>query len=111
MEKRREAVFEENTTVSQISEEDRMTGDRNFSEEDDSEDEWDKHVYENISQKKCGSDTDDEMETTDDLETVHRWNSEHNDNFSVQNNDVTMNEWNHFDSDEDESFNPLDYNT
>ena len=111
MEKRREAVFEENTTVSQISEEDRMTGDRNFSEEDDSEDEWDKHVYENISQKKCGSDTDDEMETTDDLETAYRWNSEY-DTFSVQNNDdVMMNEsWNHFDSDEDESFNLLDYN-
>ena len=52
------------------------------------------------------------METTDDLETVHRWTSEHDDNFSVQNNDATMNEsWNHFDSDEDESFNPLDYNT
>ena len=111
MEKRREAVFEENTTVSQISEEDRMTGDRNFSEEDDSEDEWDKHVYENISQKKCGSGTDDEMETTDDLETAYRWNSEY-DTFSVQNNDdVMMNEsWNHFDSDEDESFNLLDYN-
>ena len=112
MEKRREAIFEENTTVSQTSKEDGMTGkDQNLSEEDDSEDEWDKYVYEKITQKKCGSDTDDEMETTDDLETVHRWNSEHNDNFSVQNNDVTMNEWNHFDSDEDESFNPLDYNT
>ena len=93
MEKCREAVFEENTTVSQISEEDRMTGDQNFSEEDDSEDEWDKHVYENISQKKCGSDADNEMETTEDLETVYRWNSECDDNFSVQNNDdVMMNE-------------------
>ena len=52
------------------------------------------------------------MKTTDDLETVHRWNSEYDNNFSVQNNDVvTMNEsWNHFDSDEDESFNPLNYN-
>ena len=76
MEKCREAAFEENTTVSQTSEEDRMTGeDQNFSEEDDSEDEWDKHVYENITQKKCGSDTDDEMESTDDLEPVDRWNS------------------------------------
>ena len=71
MEKCREAVFEENTTVSQTSEEDRMTGE-NFSEEDDSEDEWDKHVYESITQKKCSSDTDDEMECIDDLETVDR---------------------------------------
>ena len=40
MEKRREAVFEENTTVSQTSEEDRITGeDLDFSEEDDREDE------------------------------------------------------------------------
>ena len=86
--------------------------DQNFSDEDDSEEKWGKYVYENITQNKCGSDTDDEMETTDDLETVHRRNSEYDDNFSVQNNDdVTMNEsWNHFDSDEDESFNPLDYN-
>ena len=61
---------------------------------------------------KCGSDTDDEMESTDDLETVDRWNSEYHDNFSVQNNDAMMNEsWNHSDSDEDESFNLLDYNT
>ena len=45
MEKHREAVFEENTTVSQTSEEDKMTGeDQNFSEENDSEDELDKHV-------------------------------------------------------------------
>ena len=51
MEKPREAVFE-NTPVSQTSE-DRMTGeDQDFSEEDDCEDEWDKHVYENITQKK-----------------------------------------------------------
>ena len=50
------------------------------------------------------------METTDDLETAYRWNSEY-DTFSVQNNDVMMNEsWNHFDSDEDETFNLLDYN-
>ena len=52
MEKRRGAVFEENTIVSQISEEDRMAQeDQGFSEEDESEDEWDKHVYENITQK------------------------------------------------------------
>ena len=108
MEKRREAIFEENTTVSQTSKEDGMTGkDQNLSEEDDSEDEWDKYVYEKITQKKCGSDTDDEMETTDDLETVHRRNNEYDDNFSVQSNDES---WNHFDSDEDESFNPLNYN-
>ena len=111
MEKHREAVFEENTTVSQASEEDGMTGDQNFSVEDDSEDEWDKCVYENATQKKCGSDTYNEMETTDDLETVDRWNGEYYNNFSVQNNEVMMHEsWNHFDSDEDKSFNPLDYN-
>ena len=82
MEKRREAVSEENTTVSQTSEEDRITcEDHDFSEEDDSEDEWDKHVYENITQKKCGSDTNDETESTDDLETVDRWNNEYDDNF------------------------------
>ena len=105
METQKEAVFEENTTVSQTSEEDRMTEeDQDFSEEDDSEDELNKHVYENITQKKCGSDTDEEMEHTDDLETVNRWNSEYDDDFSVHNNDdVMMNEsWNHFDSDEDE---------
>ena len=40
MEKCREAVFEENTIVSQTSEEDRITGEnQDFSEEDDSEDE------------------------------------------------------------------------
>ena len=66
------------------SKEDGTTGeDQNFSEEDNSEDEWGKYVYENITQKKCDSDTDDKMETTDDLETVHRWNSEYDDNFSV----------------------------
>ena len=111
IEKRREAVFEENTTVSQTSEEDRMTReDQDFSEEVDSEDEWDKYVYVDITKKKCGSDTVDEMESTDGLETVDRWNSEHGDNFSVDDNDVgKMDEpWNHFDSDEDESFNPLD---
>ena len=39
------------------------------------------------------------METTDDLETIHRWNSEYDDNFSIQNDDdVMMNQsWNHFD--------------
>ena len=31
----------------------------------------------------CDSDTDDEMESTDDLQTVDRWNSEYDDNFSV----------------------------
>ena len=112
MEKCSEVVFEKNTTVSQTSEEDRITGeDQDFSEEDDSEDEWDKHVYENITQKKCGSDTNDEIESTDDLETVHSWNNEYDDNFGVHNNDVMMNaSWNHFDSNEDESFNLLDYN-
>ena len=29
------------------------------------------------------SDTDDEMENTDDLEIVDRWNSEYDDNFSA----------------------------
>ena len=112
MEKHREAVFEENKTVSQASEEDGMTAeDQNFSVEDDSEDEWDKYVYENVTQKKCGSDTYNEMEATDDLETVDKWNGEYDNNFSVQNNEVMMHEsWNHFDSDEDKSFNPLDYN-
>ena len=71
------------------------------------------NVYENITQKKCGSDTDDEMEHIDDLETVDRWNSEYDDNFSVHDNDdVLMNEsWNHFHSDEDEIFSPPDCNT
>ena len=67
----------------------------------------------NITQKKCGSDTDDEMESIDDLETANRWNNEYDDNFGVHNNDdVMMNEsWNHFDSDEDRSFNLLYFNT
>ena len=58
--------------------------------------------------KRSGN-TDDEMESTDDLETVDRWNNEY-DNFSVQNNDdVIMNEsWDNFDSNEDDSYNPLD---
>ena len=47
----------------------------------------------NITQKKCGSDTDDEMESIDDLETANRWNNEYDDNFGVHNNDdVMMNE-------------------
>ena len=77
--------------------------DQHFSEEDESEDEWDKHLYENITQKKCGSNADDEIENTDDLEAVDRWNSEYDGNFSAQDNDdVMMNEsWNHFDSGED----------
>ena len=80
MEKHREAVFEENTTVSQTSEEDRMTcEDQDLSEKNDIEDEWDKQVHENIIQKKCGSDTDDE--------TVDSWNNECDDNFGVHNND------------------------
>ena len=58
--------------------------DQHFSEKDDSE--------MKIPQKKCDSDTDDEMKSTDDLETVDRWNSEHDDNFSVHNNDDVMNE-------------------
>ena len=46
-----------------------MTGeDQNF------EDEWHKYAYENI-QKTCGSDTDDEIGCTDDLETADIWNS------------------------------------
>ena len=50
------------------------------------------------------------MERTDDLETVDRWKSEYDDNFSGHNNDdVMINEsWNHFHSDEDKSFNLLD---
>ena len=67
--------------------------DQNFSEEDDSEDEWDKYLYENVTQKKCDSDANDETETTDEIETVDIWNSEYDDNFAVQNNDdVMMNE-------------------
>ena len=57
-----------------------------FSEEDDSENESDKHVYENITQVKCGSGTDDQIESTDEIETVNRWNSEYDDNSSVHNN-------------------------
>ena len=53
MEKCKEAAFVENTTISQTSEEDRMPGeDQSFSEEDDSENEWDKQLYENTPQKK-----------------------------------------------------------
>ena len=53
------------------------------------------------------------MESTDELETVVRWNSEYDDNFNIHNNDdVKMNEsWNHIGSDEDKGFNPLNYNT
>ena len=51
------------------------------------------------------------MESTDDLETINRWNSEYDDNFSVQDNDMMNESWNHFDSDEDQSFNLLYYNT
>ena len=51
------------------------------------------------------------MESTDDLETVDRWNNEYDGNSGARNNDVMLNEsWNHFDSDEDENFNPLEYN-
>ena len=91
-----------------------MTGkDQDFLVEDDNGDEWDIHVSEKIKQKKCDSDTDDQMESTDDLETVNRWNNEYDDNFGIHgNDDIMMNEsWNHFDSDEGESFNLLDYNT
>ena len=46
MEKCKEAVFVE-------KEEDRMPGeDQSFSEEDDSENEWDRQLYENTPQKK-----------------------------------------------------------
>ena len=41
---------------------------------------------------KYGGDKDDEMEITDDLEAVDRWNNEYDDNFGVHNNDVMMNE-------------------
>ena len=87
--------------------------DQDFSENHDSENKWNKHVYENIKQKKCDSDADDQMESSDDLETVNRWNNEYYDNFGVHDNDdIMMNEsWNHFDSDEDGSINLLDYNT
>ena len=62
--------------------------------------------------KTYTKDTDDEMESNDDLETVDRWNSEYDDNFSVHNNDDVMmyQSWSHSDSDEDKSFNLLDYN-
>ena len=64
----------ENTTVSHTSEEDKLTREDQdfieFSEQDDSEDESNKYIYENIIQKKCESDTDNEMENADDLETV-----------------------------------------
>ena len=80
MEKWREAVFEENTTVTQTSEEDRMTCEhQDLSEEHDSKDDWVKHVRENITQKKRGSDADDE--------TVNRWNNKYDDNFGIHNND------------------------
>ena len=80
MEKRREAVFEENTTVTQTSEEDRMTCEhQDLSEEHDSEDDWVKHVRENVTQKKRGSDADDE--------TVNRWNNKYDDNFGIHNSD------------------------
>ena len=80
MEKRREAVFEENTTVTQTSEKDKMTCEhQDLSEEHDGEDDWVKHVRENITQKKRGSDADDE--------TVNRWNNKYDDNFGIHNND------------------------
>ena len=74
MEKCREAAFEENITVCQTSEKDRMTGEnQDFSEEDDSEDEQGKYAYESITQKKNGSDTDDLYQMMNYyLETVHR---------------------------------------
>ena len=55
--------------------------DQHFLEEDESEDEWDKHLYENITQKKCGSNADDEIENTDDLEAVDNNNNNNNKNF------------------------------
>ena len=69
-----------------------------FSQEYGSEYKYDEYVYENITQEKCDSDTDDEMESVDDLETADRSNSEYDDNFSVHNKDVVMvNEsWNTF---------------
>ena len=86
---------------------------QDFSEEHGSKYEWDKHVYENITQKKCSSDTDDDMESTDDLETVDRQNNEYDDNFGVYNKDAKMNAcWNYFDSNEGYLIqNYLDYNT
>ena len=44
-------------------------------------------VYENNAQKKCDSDTDDEMGIPDDLKIVNRCNRKYDDNFSVHNND------------------------
>ena len=114
IEKHKETVSDESTTVSLTSEENIMTREdedcTEFSEEDDSEDEWDKYVYENITQKKCDNDTDDEIENADDLETVDRWNSGYDGNFSLHNNDIVMmnKSWDLFDSDKDKRFNPLD---
>lgn len=74
IETHKEVVLGENTTVSHTSEEDKLTREDQdfieFSEQDDSEDESNKYIYENIIQKKCESDTDNEMENADDLETV-----------------------------------------
>ena len=44
-------------------------------------------VYENNAQKKCDSDTDDEMGIPDDLKIVNICNRKYDDNFSVHNND------------------------
>ena len=44
-------------------------------------------VYENNAQKKCDSDTDDEMGIPDDLKIVSRCNRKYDNNFSVHNND------------------------
>ena len=44
-------------------------------------------VYENSAQKKCDSDTDDEMGIPDDLKIVNRCNRKYDNNFSVHNND------------------------
>lgn len=52
------------------------------------------NMYMKTSQKrKCDSDTDDGMESTNDLKTVDRQNSEYDDSFSVHNHDdIMMNE-------------------
>ena len=39
-------------------------------------------IYENTAQKKCDSDTDDEMGIPDDLKIVNRCNRKYDDNFS-----------------------------
>ena len=97
MEKRRTAVFED----SNISQEERVTEEDSVGiyEEEDSEEEWDQYVYENVRQNSIDiSETDNEMES----------DNEQADSFY---NDSNMwDESNQIDADEYEGFNPLDYN-